>query len=152
MGKRKRNNAQTNPMKKQTTTGIPSPPQDKTSLEPTNVNSLVSSEEIEVTVETLQSLTEYPALIKSKACKDLRTAVFDFRQACTTGMNSAGEYRASKHGHCLIRLNRRKQSYCADICRAHGCQVRGCAHLVGRDAYQRGHANARCPVPLGAHA
>jgi hypothetical protein len=94
MGKRKRNNAQTNTMKKQTTTGIPGPLQDKTSLEPTNVNSLVSSEEIEVTVETLQSLTEHPALIKSKACKDLRTAIFDFRQACTTGMNSAGECHA----------------------------------------------------------
>jgi hypothetical protein len=92
MAKRKRNNAHTAPVKKPTTTGIPSPPHDTNVLEPANVHSVISSEEIEVTVETLQTLTEHPALIKSKACKDLRTAVWDFRQACTTGLNSAGKY------------------------------------------------------------
>lgn len=45
---------------------------------------------MEVAVETLQSLTEHPALIKSKACKDLRAAVYNFRQASTTGMAAAG--------------------------------------------------------------
>ncbi|KAH7066225.1 prolyl 4-hydroxylase [Paraphoma chrysanthemicola] len=89
MGKRKRSNAPAPAVKKQTTTGIPSPPHDTTSLEPSNVHSIISPEEIEVTVETLQTLSEHPALIKSKACKDLRTAVYGFRQACTTGMNSA---------------------------------------------------------------
>jgi len=92
MAKRKRNSAHANAVKKPTTTGIPSPPHDAASLEPSNVHSIISPEEIEVTVETLQTLTEHPALIKSKACKDLRTAVYDFRQACTTGMNSAGEF------------------------------------------------------------
>jgi hypothetical protein len=91
MGKRKRNNAPATAVKKTTTTGIPSPPHDSTPLEPSNVHSIISPEEIEVTVETLQTLSEHPALIKSKACKDLRTAVYGFRQACTTGMNSAGE-------------------------------------------------------------
>ena len=89
MAKRKRNTAHTNAMKKQTTGGIPSPPQEK-HLEPSSVHSIISPEEIEVAVETLQTLAEHPALIKSKACKDLRTAVYSFRQACTTGLNSAG--------------------------------------------------------------
>ena len=89
MAKRKRNGQHTNaPAVKKQTTGIPSPPQE-TSLEPSNVHSVISAEEIEVTVETLQTLTQHPSLIKAKACKDLRTAVYDFRQACTTGMNSA---------------------------------------------------------------
>lgn len=92
MAKRKRNNAHTNAVKKQiTTSGIPSPPHDTNSLEPSSVHSVISPEEIEVTVETLQTLSGHPTLIKSKACKDLRTAVYDFRQACTTGLNSAGE-------------------------------------------------------------
>jgi hypothetical protein len=95
MAKRKRNNAHTNANKKQTTTGIPSPPQDANPLEPASVHSVVSTEEIELTVDTLQALSEHPLLIKSKACKDLRTAVYDFRQACTTGLNSAGTFEIS---------------------------------------------------------
>jgi hypothetical protein len=92
MAKRKRNNAQANAVKKPATNGIPSPPQETNPLEPANVHSVISSEEIEVTVETLQTLAEHPVLIKSKACKDLRTAVYGFRQACTTGLNSAGNF------------------------------------------------------------
>ncbi|CBX99093.1 predicted protein [Plenodomus lingam JN3] len=92
MAKRKRNTANvTLANKKQTTSGIPSPPHDTAPLDPTNINSIISPEEIEVTVETLQALSSHPALIKSKVCKDLRTAVYDFRQACTTGLNSAGQ-------------------------------------------------------------
>ena len=90
MAKRKRNTAHTSAVKKQTTTGIPSPPHE-TSLEPSSIHTVISPEEIEVAVETLQALSGHPALIKSKACKDLRTAVYDFRQACTTGLNSAGK-------------------------------------------------------------
>lgn len=90
MAKRKRNNAHVNAVKKPATNGIPSPPQETNLLEPANVHSVISSEEIEVAVETLQTLAEHPVLIKSKACKDLRTAVYGFRQACTTGLNSAG--------------------------------------------------------------
>ena len=91
MAKRKRNGAHANAVKKPITAGIPSPPHDTSLPEPSNVHSITSPEEIEVTVETLQALAEHPALIKSKACKDLRTAVYDFRQACTTGLNSSGE-------------------------------------------------------------
>jgi hypothetical protein len=92
MAKRKRNAAHITAVKKPATNSIPSPPVDANLLEPSNVHSVVSYEEIEVSVETLQALTAYPNLIKSKACKDLRTAVYGFRQACTTGLNSAGEF------------------------------------------------------------
>jgi len=93
MAKRKRNGAHTNAVKKQSTSGLPSPPQEVNPLEPSSVLSVVSPEEIEIAVETLQSLSEHPNLIKSKVCKDLRTAVYGFRQACTTGLNSAGEQK-----------------------------------------------------------
>ncbi|RMZ70095.1 prolyl 4-hydroxylase [Pyrenophora seminiperda CCB06] len=79
------------------------PPQDAGPLEPASVHSVISSEEIEVAVETLQTLSEHPLLIKSKACKDLRTAVYDFRQACTTGLNSAALTDA-KYMDALILL------------------------------------------------
>jgi hypothetical protein len=89
MAKRKRVTTHTNTIKKQAKS-LPSPPQEANPLEPTSVHSVISEEEIEVAVETLKTLAEHPLLIKSKACRDLRTAVFDFRQACTTGLNSAG--------------------------------------------------------------
>jgi hypothetical protein len=57
-----------------------------------SLHSVISDEEISITVETLVALAQYPNLIKSKACRDIRTAVYDFRQASTTGMNTAGPY------------------------------------------------------------
>ncbi|KAJ4319913.1 hypothetical protein N0V94_003685 [Neodidymelliopsis sp. IMI 364377] len=90
MAKRKRNNAASNVVKKQATTGLPSPPQEMgTTLGAPSIHAVISPEEMEIAVETLQSLTEHPALIKSKACKDLRAAVYNFRQASTTGMIAA---------------------------------------------------------------
>ncbi|KAK0649706.1 hypothetical protein B0T16DRAFT_457095 [Cercophora newfieldiana] len=56
--------------------------------EPTSLHTVVSQEELEITVETLAELAKHPALLKSRACKDLRVAVWDFRQACPTGLNS----------------------------------------------------------------
>ncbi|KAF1980868.1 prolyl 4-hydroxylase [Aulographum hederae CBS 113979] len=56
-----------------------------------SLSTLVSQEELEITVDTLRTLIESPAVIKSKACKELRTAVYDFKQACTTGVNAAGD-------------------------------------------------------------
>jgi hypothetical protein len=91
MAKRKRNNASTHAVKKQATTGLPSPPHENdAALGATSIHAVISPEEMEIAVETLQSLTEHPALIKSKACKDLRAAVYNFRQASTTGMAAAG--------------------------------------------------------------
>lgn len=88
MAKRKRNSSQLPAAKKQdVATGIPSPPHDK--VEPTSVYSVVLPEDIEITVETLETLAQYPSIIKSKPCKHLRTAVHAFRQSCTTGLNAA---------------------------------------------------------------
>ncbi|KAF3760309.1 hypothetical protein M406DRAFT_52917 [Cryphonectria parasitica EP155] len=55
------------------------------SCEPKLLQTIVPDEDLEITVETLRALAENPGLIKSKACKDLRAAVFDFKQASTTG-------------------------------------------------------------------
>ena len=60
-------------------------------LEPKHLSSLISPEELSITIETLESLAQYPSLIKSKQCKDLRVATYDFRTACTTGLNTAAE-------------------------------------------------------------
>ncbi|KAM3422939.1 hypothetical protein BST61_g422 [Cercospora zeina] len=89
MAKRKRNNTQANTASKKhaSGTGIRTPPSE-TSVEPANASAVVPPEDLEITVETLQALTEHPSVIKSKTCKDLRTAVFNFRQACTTGQNA----------------------------------------------------------------
>lgn len=54
-------------------------------FEPKLLQTVVPDEDLEITVDTLRALAENPGLIKSKACRDLRAAVFDFRQACTTG-------------------------------------------------------------------
>jgi hypothetical protein len=90
-------NAQSNrPIKKSTTnTTLPlSPSPDSSSIDrsdPKSVATVVSEEEIEITTETLDILAQYPTLIKSKACRNLRTAVYGFRQACTTGINTIGK-------------------------------------------------------------
>ncbi|KAI0097186.1 prolyl 4-hydroxylase [Nemania sp. FL0031] len=100
--KRKRQrNAQTNLPNKKSTVGktlplSPSPdgtasPKPTVHLDAKSLASVVSEEEIEITVETLDSLAQHPALIKSKACRNLRTAVYGFKQACTTGMNTIAE-------------------------------------------------------------
>jgi ABC-type hemin transport system substrate-binding protein len=66
------------------------PPSDGSTLEPKHLKTVVSDEELDITIETLATLAQYPSLTKSKACKDLRVAVYDFRQACATGLNTAG--------------------------------------------------------------
>jgi hypothetical protein len=58
------------------------------------LQSVISDEELEVTVDTLTTLAQYPSLTKSKLCRNLRTAVYDFRQSCTTGVN------ATSMSHC----------------------------------------------------
>ncbi|KAJ5123805.1 Prolyl 4-hydroxylase alpha subunit [Penicillium bovifimosum] len=65
------------------------PPPDGKTVESTHLNAVVSDEDLDITIETLTALAEYPGLTKSKACKDLRVAVYDFRQTCTTGVNTA---------------------------------------------------------------
>ncbi|KAJ5241733.1 uncharacterized protein N7469_000060 [Penicillium citrinum] len=87
--KRKRNAQVELPSKVPKASTIPSPPPDASSLEPKHLNTVVSDEDLDITIETLTTLAQYPNLTKSKACKDLRVAVYDFRQACTTGANAA---------------------------------------------------------------
>ncbi|THY63307.1 prolyl 4-hydroxylase [Aureobasidium pullulans] len=94
MGKRKRNiQAPVAPLKQQKATDLPTPnDSDDAPIEHvSHISAVTSTEELELTVDTLKTLSQYPNLIKSKACKDLRAAVFDFRQACNTGVNSAAE-------------------------------------------------------------
>lgn len=57
--------------------------------EPKLLQTLVPDEDLEIAVDTLRALADNPSLIKSKACKDLRAAVFEFKQACTTGSLSS---------------------------------------------------------------
>ena len=59
-------------------------------LEPKSLQTVISEEELEITIDTLKTLSQYPNLTKSKTCKDIRVAVYDFRQSCNTGVNSAG--------------------------------------------------------------
>lgn len=48
-------------------------------------------EDIELAVDTLTTLAANPAVIKTKACKDLRTTVYEFSKACTTGLNATSD-------------------------------------------------------------
>jgi len=102
------NNGRSNKVAKAVTNSLPSPPSSTETNEPKNFNTVISEEELEVTVDTLLTLAEHPNIIKSKPCKNLRAAVFDFRQACTTGVNTAGEY----YHHILLqsRSDHRKQA------------------------------------------
>lgn len=60
---------------------------DPQGLEPQTLDSVIPEEDVEITIETLQTLSQYPQFLKTKACKDLRVAVYDFQRACTTGVN-----------------------------------------------------------------
>jgi hypothetical protein len=52
---------------------------------------MLTEDDLEISADTLNTLAVNPSLLKSKACRDLRTAVFAFRKACTTGLSSAGK-------------------------------------------------------------
>jgi hypothetical protein len=59
--------------------------------EPRTLQSVgLHEDDLDIAIDTLNTLAENPSVIKSKACKDLRTAVYEFRQACTTGQNTSG--------------------------------------------------------------
>lgn len=89
--KRKQSGQADYPKKVAKITGVITPPPDSSNGngQATSLRTVVSEEELEIAVETLSSLAQHPNLIKSKACKDLRVAVYDFRQACATGVNTA---------------------------------------------------------------
>lgn len=72
-------------------TSIPTPPPDGAGGEAKTIQSIgLDFDDLELAIDTLNILKDNPNVIKSKGCKDLRTAVYEFRQACTTGFNAAG--------------------------------------------------------------
>ncbi|KPI44320.1 uncharacterized protein AB675_8814 [Cyphellophora attinorum] len=71
------------------TDSIVTPPPDNATSDPRSLQTVIADEDLEITTETIATLSKYPSLIKSKACKDLRVAIYDFRQACTVGVNSS---------------------------------------------------------------
>lgn len=76
--------------KLKTSTTITPPPEHESNEPKTIKNVGLEEDDLDLAVDTLNTLTSHPAVIKSKACKDLRTAVYEFRQACTTGFNASG--------------------------------------------------------------
>jgi hypothetical protein len=68
---------------------ISSPPEEELTAGPQTLHTIVPADDYEIAIDTLNTLAEHPKLIKSKACKDIRTAVYEFRQACTTGFNAS---------------------------------------------------------------
>jgi hypothetical protein len=85
------NSAAEQPPKKQKTAASITPPPEKAASEAKTLASLgLEQDDIDLAIDTLNTLAENPGVIKLKACKDLRTAVYEFRQACTTGMNASG--------------------------------------------------------------
>jgi len=81
------------PLKKQKTTGATTitPPPEKGASEPRTIQGLgLEQDDLEIAIDTLNTLAQNPGVIKLKSCKDLRTAVYEFRKASTTGMNASG--------------------------------------------------------------
>jgi hypothetical protein len=100
------------------TAGVVTPPPDgstSATMEPTSLQSVISTEELEITVDTLKTMAQYPGFIKAKGCKDLRVAAYDFRQACTTGSISACTYHPPHHlltAHAAVRREERNEGIC----------------------------------------
>ncbi|KAI0994917.1 hypothetical protein K3495_g13263 [Podosphaera aphanis] len=46
-------------------------------------------DDLDIAIQVLNTLTQNPSILKSKECRNLRTAVYEFRQACTTGLNAS---------------------------------------------------------------
>ncbi|PMD16978.1 hypothetical protein NA56DRAFT_673044 [Hyaloscypha hepaticicola] len=89
--KRRQQNLPTDvPSKKPKTAAIVTPPPEKEVSQPKTIQSIgLGDDDLDIAIDTLNTLAQNPSVIKSKACKDLRTAVYEFRQACTTGFNAS---------------------------------------------------------------
>jgi hypothetical protein len=89
--RKQQNGSSDNPSKKIKITAVVTPPPENAS-EPKTIQSIgLEADDLEIAIDTLNSLAQNPGVIKSKACKDLRTAVYEFRQACTTGFNAGSD-------------------------------------------------------------
>ncbi|KAF2712648.1 prolyl 4-hydroxylase [Pleomassaria siparia CBS 279.74] len=72
------------------TSSVITPPPDGQAGAPKTLSSIgLFPDDLEIAVDALNTLTANPSVIKTKACKDLRTAVYQFGQACTTGFNAS---------------------------------------------------------------
>ena len=72
------------------TSAVATLPEDER-VEIKRLQTVISDEELDITIETLTTLAQHPSLTKSKLCRNLRTAVYDFRQSCTTGVNATSK-------------------------------------------------------------
>ncbi|KAF2799556.1 prolyl 4-hydroxylase [Melanomma pulvis-pyrius CBS 109.77] len=78
------------PAKRQKPAAIITPPPDPNPHSPKTISSIgLFPDDLEIAVDALNTLAANPGVIKTKACKDLRTAVYQFGRACTTGFNAA---------------------------------------------------------------
>ncbi|KAF2678254.1 hypothetical protein K458DRAFT_423203 [Lentithecium fluviatile CBS 122367] len=76
------------PAKIQKTIGVVTPPPDAD--KPKTIQSIgLHQDDLEIAIDALNTLAANPHVLKSKACKDIRTAVYQFQKACTTGFNAA---------------------------------------------------------------
>ena len=91
--------------KKTKISAITTPPPDASISRPQTLNDLdLTNDDLEISVDLLNTLAENPGIIKSKVCKELRTAVFTFRQACTTGVNASGGPSTNLQSQFLFSL------------------------------------------------
>lgn len=63
---------------------IVTPPSTSNDDAPQSIEELISDEDLQTTIETLQALSEHPALVKQKRLRDLRGVVYDFQAAANS--------------------------------------------------------------------
>jgi hypothetical protein len=90
-------------------TTITPPPDTAILTQPKSLDTLVSDDELETTIDTLNLLSEYPNVIKSKQCKELRVAVYNFRQGCNTGINAACKTTPPSSVAAVVNVFQRKR-------------------------------------------
>lgn len=175
--KRKRQNeVQADTNKKSRPRHLPSPPDSSPSADNAATSStvipataktlasLVSPEEVEITVDTLKELTQHPAVIKTKGCKDLRAAVYDFRQACTTGVNSSSmclfpyvnpvcsSAPIGRVANTTSLSPSRHEPHCPNLRLHHRRSRNRCTRPASRDAPTWRSPQTRRPLPLGSRS
>jgi hypothetical protein len=86
--KRKQSAVQIESPPKKKPAGIVTPPPD--GHKPTTIEAIgLHIDDLDITIDALNTLAANPHVLKSKACKDVRTAVYQFQKACTTGFNAS---------------------------------------------------------------
>jgi hypothetical protein len=99
--KRKQHGDQSSGPSKKIKAAVLTPPPD--AGEPKTIQSVgLDVDDLDIAIDTIKTLSENPSVLKAKACRDLRTAVYEFRQACTTGFNAAGKHIRIILCHCTV--------------------------------------------------